>query len=108
MGNITRTIRLLVLASALVVITAAPVAAQDDGDPYVTQPPAGFVENQSLTAGPQPVVRSATAERGAVEAAPPSGLAFTGGDIAQLAVIGLAALVAGGFVIALRRRAAHS
>lgn len=84
---------LAIVAGALF-LTAGPAGAQDDGS-------GAYVENTSVTNNPPvaPEVQAANVTR-------ESSLAFTGGDVAGLALIGGFAVALGGLLIVSRRRAA--
>lgn len=83
---------LAIVAGALF-LTAGPAGAQDNGS-------GAYVENTTVTNNPPltPEVKAANVSQ--------SSLAFTGGDVAGLALIGGFAVALGGLLIVSRRRAA--
>ena len=71
---------------------------------YTTPPPGGGTSTDTQT---QPVVKSASQSTPVAQRAPAGrqGLPVTGGDVVGMAAVGAGAVVVGGTVLALRRRA---
>lgn len=109
----TRTIRPLItflaIAFALVLGLAAGASAQDmgvSGDPYVG-PPTTAVLSNTLELGDPGAAGSGTVSTSAQSQSAES-LAFTGGDVAKVALFAGGLVLVGALVIAIQRRSAKA
>lgn len=99
----------LVAAVALtVLLPGAFAAAQDGTDPYVSQTPtvadATSIPPASDAAAPSAAEQASAQQQGTTGEVASSNLAFTGGDVAAVAGLGLAALAIGFGLLVLRNR----
>ncbi len=103
-----RSIAAVAITFALGAVTAGVASAQEDSNPqgaYVGGTTLVKETPKVAPAAPAAQVGAATTSRGASAASnAASSLAFTGGDVAGLALLGAVALVIGGVLVTSRRR----
>jgi LPXTG-motif cell wall-anchored protein len=102
--------RRLIVGSSLAVASLAMVPGIAGGASgcvpagSVTEP-AGCVTTPNVSGTPDPVVPASSGTSGVKTTSTTSSLPFTGADVAELAVIGTGAVLAGGLLARRRRRA---